>query len=75
MLPFFAFLLSKYADFRFETTIWFSDDRLSMELSPFFSNFNATFFRGVSNQKSKEEIIKFDLRLVLSFRTMGVFFL
>ena len=36
--------------------------------------YDATLFRGVNSQKSKEEIMKFDLKLVLSFRTMGVFF-
>ena len=40
---------------------------------PLFQN-DATLVRGVNSQTSKEEIIKFDLRLVISFRTMGLFF-
>ena len=36
--------------------------------------YDATLFRGVNSQKSKEEIMKFDLKLVLIFRTLGVFF-
>ena len=69
-----AFLLSKYADFRFDTAKWCSVEGLVWSYLPLFQ-YDATRFRGVNSQKSKEEIMMFDLRLVLSFRTMGVFFL
>ena len=68
-----AFLLSKYADIRFETAKWFLVSGLVWSYLPLFQ-YDATLFRGVNNQKSEEKIMMFDLRLVLSFRTMGVFF-
>ena len=41
-------------------------DGLVWSYLPLFQ-YDATLFRGVNSKKSKEEIMKFDLKLVLSF--------
>ena len=64
--------MTKYVYCFFETVACQSLASIVWGYLPFFL-YDATLFRRVNTRKSTEEIISFNLRSILSFRTMGVF--